>query len=309
MLKKLLFLSILLIGFSACETVVTIDIPEHEPRLVVYGLISPDSTWQIQVTRSAGTLQKNQDLSAVTNATVVIKEENNIVATLTHSGNGYYSDENSRPIAGTSYSIEVSASGFENITASAHIPDEFIHTSLIEGDWNEAEWGGLEFDGTISFNFNDPAGEENFYQLKVYKKSVEYQGNIVYYDRYFESSDQAIISEATVDIEDNGRWSGSTALFSDALFDGESYDLKIIPRFDHSREDEGDSTADTLSYRFDLTQISEDYYRYKRAYRAYQDANDNPLAEPVQIYSNIEGGFGLFTGFNTSRSTIEVIIE
>ncbi|MBD0254725.1 MAG: DUF4249 family protein, partial [Cytophagales bacterium] len=44
------------------------------------------------------------------------------------------------------------------------------------------------------------------------------------------------------------------------------------------------------------------YFEYHRTLRA--NADSNPFAEPVLLYSNVEGGLGVFAAFN--RTTLEV---
>ncbi len=45
-------------------------------------------------------------------------------------------------------------------------------------------------------------------------------------------------------------------------------------------------------------------YLYRRSIDDYENAQGDPFAEPVQVYSNIENGYGIFAGF--SKSTYEI---
>ena len=46
--------------------------------------------------------------------------------------------------------------------------------------------------------------------------------------------------------------------------------------------------------------ISKSYYYYRTSLELYVDAPRNPFAQPVQVFSNINNGFGIFAGAQIS---------
>jgi len=46
------------------------------------------------------------------------------------------------------------------------------------------------------------------------------------------------------------------------------------------------------------------YYNYYRSIATYQQANDNPFAEPAPITSNVTGGLGCFAAYNGSKMIV-----
>lgn len=44
--------------------------------------------------------------------------------------------------------------------------------------------------------------------------------------------------------------------------------------------------------------INKSLYNYHQSLKTYDDVNNIPFAQPVQVYSNIENGFGVFSGAN-----------
>ena len=52
----------------------------------------------------------------------------------------------------------------------------------------------------------------------------------------------------------------------------------------------------TLTLSIYLHNISKSYYYYRISLELYQNASGNPFAQPVQVFSNIENGFGVFAG-------------
>ncbi len=44
-----------------------------------------------------------------------------------------------------------------------------------------------------------------------------------------------------------------------------------------------------------LSSVSADRYLFEQSYSIYQNAQNNPFAEPVILHNNIKNGFGIFT--------------
>ena len=53
-----------------------------------------------------------------------------------------------------------------------------------------------------------------------------------------------------------------------------------------------------MRYYFFLKNVSFEYYEYFRTGMKQLEVIEDPFAEPVRIYSNIEGGKGIFAGYN-----------
>ena len=53
-----------------------------------------------------------------------------------------------------------------------------------------------------------------------------------------------------------------------------------------------------------LNYSKEDYFKYKLSLEKYQETAGDPFAQPVQVYSNVENGFGIFGGYSVYRDTL-----
>jgi hypothetical protein len=58
-----------------------------------------------------------------------------------------------------------------------------------------------------------------------------------------------------------------------------------------------------------LRTISEDFYNYKITGSLHDNSSGNPFAQPVNVYKNIENGFGIFAGYSESNFTIGKISQ
>ncbi|MEO0330885.1 MAG: DUF4249 family protein, partial [Bacteroidota bacterium] len=128
---------LVLFGFSACETVVDVDVPREAPRLVVNSFIGVDTPVAVVVSQSKFVLS-NEPLQVVSDAEVILLEDGQVVATLaeTHpndntinAATGFYATE-FVPSTGREYTLRVSKSGFESVEATALIASPISITNL-----------------------------------------------------------------------------------------------------------------------------------------------------------------------------------
>jgi uncharacterized protein DUF4249 len=160
--------------------------------------------------------------------------------------------------------------------------------------------------------FEDRADEKNYYMLSIDNFRVEvfeyydefnrvHYDTISYNDSYFESDD--IIIEHWMYMENS-----EFIMFTDNLISGKTYELNIRLE-DYSSFDYGYNiqSSDTSTVYFNLYSVSESYYQYFKSFSMHRNARDNPFAEPVQVYSNIENGLGVFAGFSSDTDSIQVI--
>lgn len=269
---------ILLFMLVACETVVEIDLPVHTPQLVANAFFHPDGLWDVTLTSSRDPLDRSE-VDFVEDALVNILENDQVIATLPYTGEGRYRTTSPRPIAGRTYTLRAAAPGFATVSASDAVPREVainrVETAIVGS--------GFDAEMIVDIFFQDPPGERNYYHIMVI-------GNDNYGGRnpaYFESNDLILENADDFDIEDS-RFGGDEALFQDAVFAGSEYRLRISLnnlQFYHS-------------FQIYFSNISEAFYRYQRSALLQDRVDDNPFAEPVLVFDNIENGFGIFAAYN-----------
>ena len=281
---NILFLLLSLIALSSCgedffNQVVDIDIPEHEPLLAVSGHFrAQDTTLTVFVSRSAGILDPvNFDTLEVAGATVEVLKDGEAFQTLPNVGSGYFrlNLEDQLGAGLHTYSLEVRAPGYGEAKAWQTMPAPVpIQDAVYEAE------GGIDPDGnkvnTLSVEFEDPAGNDNYYFLEAFVTVTDTFFGDWEYTIYLESED------VLVEYQDRG------LLFRDGPIDGKQYALKAY-FFDniHLRPDA------QLTVR--LHSISRDRYLFLRTLDLYSNAQDNPFAEPVVVHNNVEGGVGIFS--------------
>lgn len=297
---QVLFLFGVLFIFS-CTKEIEIEIPKDKPKLVINSFFSPDKNIEVHVSRSSY-IYDTVSLP-VNNAIVKLYADNNIIDTLIIKNSGIYISK-INPDINKEYNLNVLADDYPEVNAYDRIPEKtkIISSSRIENV------GISEFDvaySQLKITFQDNQNEKNFYEIYLvyfYKYNpfpyLE-EDTIIIATARSNSDDPAIISEVEID---NSLWHNSL-FFNDEQFNGQKYTLSVYYRIilaPYLIEDY------TLYIYFNS--ISENYYNFKKKSYQYQQNSAglwNNSGEVVQIFSNVENGYGIFAGYSTDIDTLK----
>lgn len=261
---KLIALSLPL-GFSACEKDADVELPVVESKLVISSFISPEDTIVkvgVTISQPLYNNSNSNQYSAVSYATVQITN-GTTVQTMAYNAdkNYYFVSAAIFPITvGTTYNLTVSTPDGKNANASTSIPAQ--NATLIY----TAEAVNNQSNGdTYAFRteWNDIPGAEDYYRL-------------VYYDRFVYDFD-TIYQEA----------------FSNNFSDKDKDGTTMKEQF----EIYAYSGAGFSNGELHLIHASKEYYLYHKKLTEAAFSG-GPFSEPVQMYSNINGGYGVFAGYN-----------
>lgn len=284
----LLFIFLLLL-FLSCETVVDVELPKHEPMIVVNSIGNPDEPWELNLSLSKGILNEGK-IEILNKAKVEILENGNPISSFNHYSDGIYKSTGAKPKTNVNYELRVSNDGFETVTSSCKIPEpigiESVTVDTIDTQWEDEK----ELEITISFT--DVPNIENFYSFSMFRIST-WEGRTDVSSMYFSSNDLLIRDEDRI-LDEGRKYYGEEAFFDDTILDGKNYKLKVYVYF-HNRSD------GKINYEIVLSSLTKEYYKYLETRDAQIRTGDNPFAEPVIIYSNIENGLGIFAGYSSSR--------
>jgi hypothetical protein len=203
----------------------------------------------------------------------------------------HYKLENTSLLEGQKYLVEVSLSDQTKISASDILPQK---VSVISVDTTtETDENNTFLKLRCSIRFRDPGGQKNYYSISAIE--THYDQSMIGRELFpvVVKSDDPLI-EGTMEY---GIW--MYCYFSDLLIDNKEVvvtcDFKLYLSY-----------RDTNYIDIQLNSLSENYYLYTRSVDQYLQSLDNFYSEPVQIFSNIENGYGIFAGF--SRSTYRIYL-
>lgn len=305
-MKRIQYLIISIIFISSCELVVDVDLPEFEPSLVLNGTISTDDTLiTIFLSQDKDILANanNYDFKDVSDAEVILYEGESMLQELVETDPGIYVST-LQPVKGKTYTIKASKSGFESIEASTTIPLETPDILINSMSLRPTEYGGENI--RLSYTINDKPGKD-YYEIKLY---VLFNYEESYYD---EDLDSLIVMKSEANWEeiwynkvgadlDEFEENSENYTLSDELFNGRSKEFLIEfdnPYWYSNYYDKPSDASDTTKLKMVVKKLNEEYYRYLVSSQLQYDVDGSPFSEPVQVYSNVVNGYGIFSSFNS----------
>ena len=283
------------------------------PRLVVHSLFTSDGGWSAHVGRSSGILEPlSSGDRSVADAAVELLAGERIVSELRfNEAARVYVFEDGALQAGETYSLQVSAPGFETVRATDTVPAP-VPTSVRAGERGEF---------SIELEIQDPPGEANYYQISLYQ--VFTGRGATRLEGVLSTRDPSIMGDNSVDESpfEEGTFEGEAPYFRDTLFDGRTHEIeltytgawveggRILQEEEEMVEEEGEDDLEHAGFTayLQVLYISETYYEYLTTARLHDETRENPFAEPLNVYGNVENGYGIFAGY--SSRTFEFAIE
>lgn len=276
----------------SCEKTEKIeDFPLYPPKLVLNSFLNPDSTVSFQLSKSLSVLD-NADLKKVNDGSLELYEDELLISVLTISdGDGIYRSS-IKPKAGSNYRVKASAPKLSTVQAKTSVPTPLTIQKFYINETNTSEW---QSSYKFSVKITDPTNEKNYYMLSAHQTMIDTAMNgtdTMFFETYsesvwFSSSSNPALSDVFL----------GKAFFTDEFFDGKTYTL--------------DANVDYLylyAYKVRIVitiyLLSKEEYLYRYSLNKYRESNGNPFAEPVQVYNNIEGGYGIFGAENLKTDTI-----
>lgn len=312
-IKQYVAMTLMSISLSACEKTVQIDIPEHNPKLVVnaVGNINSDSI-DVFISKSVDVLKHKtgNDLS-ISNAIVYLKKEGMTKQEL------YYDQETKSYRGGVElkqgdkYEITASVTGFETVTAHTEVPI-IVPIKYIQ----RIKDVRLDIDGNkqdeIRITFDDPIADNDYYIIVLNDAGYTFDPRNPPLDsnnQYvgftcINTNDPSVETIYDDPIDMDVCLENSGIFFTDDLFNGKT---KVLSMYVNSRAlDSNVLPGGFVVYpEIELRHVSEDYYRFfKSKERSYYNEG-NPFAEPSNIYTNIQNGYGVFSFISHSSYEIK----
>jgi len=323
-MKKLLPL-IFLVSFTSilisCEeedfsTVAEIDLSEHSKKMVVLAPFTTDTgerEWNrfyLLLAESNDILDESEAFKRINNAVVDFFEEGEYQFSLDNHNNKnglYISPEATGIIPGKNYLIEIHSDEYGKITASSYMPNRVKVLKAYISDENHYDVSEGVEKVELTLEIEDEANVENYYflTLRTVTKTdtAQYQSypEFTFNDPIFDEGD---FSEEFLEIEGflnpQAQYDRSVT-FTDELFEGQQKSLKLYIRKDALEGfvfDPNENVfvpAERTAY-FIIGSMSRELYLYKRSALTQSRISENPFAEAVRVYNNIEGGVGIFGG-------------
>lgn len=270
---------ILLSIITSCEKDLETDI-KISPKLCFNCILNPDSIIKGSLSLS-NSISSMSEIQKVDGATVELKKDGKVLGILTNRGNGIYS-LNDKPVVGSYYEVNIKKTSYPHLTATTIIPEKPVISfdeSAPRPDLGLGTNSVTVYD--VTYTIFDKLGVNRYW---TYSKS-KFSGKWHFFGGYG-GMDSPCFDNFNKDIDatyENGFLYKYYLRINDSGFEGKEFSFKDIHY----------STQIVESFFLD---VDEHYDKYlKSTIKQKMNNEDNILFnEPVQIYTNIKNGLGIF---------------
>ena len=287
-LPKYLILILILSSFQSCKKVIEIDLPPADSKIVVNSFITDAHMLRVDLSKSISVLDFK--IPECNDATILLLKDNVTTDTLYLNDGYYYSHV--RPERGKKYSLKIFVPDMDTVYCEDIVPEKTFLQSAVCTDSVLIDSDGFLIN-ELKLDFRDSPGP-NFYEVELAGTNAVHNGMIGTW--FMKNSDPIITSTGLLD------YNPGTLIFSDKMFDGKNCSVKIY----YATQPDGDDYRLKITFR----SISESYFRYKEKVFAYEFSQQNDIfsgmSDPVQLFSNITGGYGIFAGYSSDEKVLYI---
>jgi hypothetical protein len=298
-MKQILIITIISFILTACERETHMNIPPQPPKLATESFSGQNVFPEAYLTRTRGVtdplpISGQTDVYLVRNATVLLYENDILKDSLKYNaGQQRYKAALAKIQAGKTYKLVLSAPGFPTAEAISVTPllvpinnMTFTRNARNDIDGNPQD--------EVKLSFTDNGSTEDYYLVRIYNayddflycvntndKDVE---KLVYEDPFY--PDDCLQS--------------NRLLLSDKNFNGTNKTLIF-----YTEAGELEPTPGYGKAWVELLHVNKEYYTYIKSLNTRENADDNPFAEPVNLYTNVKNGYGMFTTYAMAVDSIQ----
>jgi hypothetical protein len=303
-MKKLIYCFLLCVS---CEKTIEIEEMAFEPQLVVNALFDQGRDNYLYLLSNYPATGIDS-LRYVSGAVISLSGGGSPILLLTEEEGGHYVFPQNELETGIEYELSVNKKGYPVASSFFRIPRQPVMRIIDTANKEQLnEFSNPTFEITIEYD--DPAGEENFYMIELLRHySVGEEIAVKEWPLTINSDDLSIDFFSNGGLEygfyhDNLGIEGSSEypkalFFCDKLNDGNKNSITI-------KTDESFYFNDSYLY-VNFWNISPEYYQFVKSVASFRKNSMSMFAEPLQMYSNIRNGLGYLIVSNVITDSIRI---
>lgn len=290
MKKKIFGISVIVMAaLAGCTKKATIKLPEAEEKLVVTSFITPDDSLITAVVRGSRPKFSTSgifmlDYDEISDAAVEISGPGRTSALrFDESLQAYFLTAEEFPLVpGESYTMSVSAADGKHVRATTTIPLDTLETIRFTGEISRVETIYSNLDVSCSFEVKDIPGKVNYV---------------------------AMYHRQTMEMPVDTTWGDDPGFaffnFGEGVFEDDETESVSSYR-GSARWQNYHDTVTSVAIELMVLNCSREFYLYNRSVQQALYAGDNPFGEPVMVFSNVEGGYGCFGAYRSTKRRLEL---
>jgi hypothetical protein len=267
----------------SCEQVVEFDY-QAERKICLNCVLNPDSTVRLDLYYTR-TLDETGEFEPVSGATIEFFEDGEPWGTANHVSRGNYS-LNKKPLVGKTYAVKCTIPDNRTLTAETTVQEKPDMSFIVQSKERYARWSEMDktsqfYELVVDYQLNDQAGKDYYWNYILFwyepGKKYNFSSSLSYISPYIDDFNRVVEPERKY-----GFYYHYYVRLTDAGVDGEQLAF----------------TKDMSTRMIDIFFNADEHYdKYmKSSIQSWliEEWEDLPFKEPVQIYSNIENGTGIF---------------
>ncbi|MGA7160345.1 MAG: DUF4249 domain-containing protein [Bacteroidota bacterium] len=153
------------IFFIGCQKVVSIDLNNANPRLVIEGIVTDQpGPYSVKLSMSGDYFAPSLHFPPVSNAVIIVTDNFGQIDTLKEAASGTYLSSTLLGVAGSTYTMFVNSEG-KQYNATSSMPKKVFIDSLYALVRNASRGEGPGYD--IYVSFKDPPEPGNYYRINA----------------------------------------------------------------------------------------------------------------------------------------------
>jgi hypothetical protein len=317
----------LLFCFSACEkTVENFDIEKPDPKLVILEYAYSDSFPSLYVSRNIS-LEEAVKPYPIANANCKLFENNTLLGELSIGKDGWYTSKEIKFSASNNYRYEVSANGCPTVKSEFIVAPkpEIISVDTLTVWEKSPDCFGCSIVPylKVDIDFKNKPDTEDYFLVEFNTYSYQYT-----YDQYTGKLVDSNLTKNTIEMMSDAPYiesvkqyyediyynpsqdeskSGTMYIFSDKYLNNGTNQLTVKMNYYSFFYGENSSRSENAKIVYmHFIAIDKNMYEYALSKGRNLAAEGNPFVEPVTIYSNIENGLGLVSGYSPVEYSIDI---
>ena len=300
-MKYILAITTTLLILTSCERETRVIIPPQPPKLVGESMQGQNVFPEARISRTRGVTDplppgNQNDPYIVNNATALLYENDILKDSLKYNTTSRkYRAALAKIQVGKTYKLLISAPNFPAAEAISFTPllvpiNNLIFTrnARFDADGNPQD--------ELKLTFTDNGATEDYYLLRI----LDAFGSYLYCVNTKDKDVEKLVYEDPFYPDDCLQ--SDRLLLSDMNFNGTVKTLIFYAESGYL--DQQNTPGGQKRATVELLHVNKDYYKYIKSVNSYENAVDNPFAEPVNLYSNVKNGYGLFTTYAIAIDSI-----
>lgn len=182
-----IILAVLLMGSTACEKVIDIDLKNVEKKYVIEAVVTDEAGAAKVLISQTKNFSDDNDFNGIENALVTIKDNDGNSTTLQELSAGVYTDATLAGIPGETYTLSVKV-GDETFTSSTTMPAKINMDSL----YITEDYLFGEIRKSANVDYIDPIGKGQSFRFIIYQNGVKSKSIYIQDDEYSDGKDQVV---------------------------------------------------------------------------------------------------------------------